>query len=320
MSARGLLVAVALGAMLSGVFGVTDGESRLAVGLAPVVVGPPPEVDLPTLFDANPTSGPVGSQIQVGSFTPCPKPATGGAWSNIVNFAQGSNSQVSYRNFPISAEGFWQGTFSIPVGAVPGAAQLTAACFNASSSPDPDAVTYTPVSFTVTPSAFTVSPASGNPGTVLAVKSADRCPPPTATGWSAIVKFGQGANPELGSKTFPVGTDGSWGGSLVVPVVPVVAVAGKAQLTAVCLDTNGAFKATVGYTPNDFDTTSPYEVRVTRSGAGAGKVTSSPAGIDCGATCKGSFGGELTLTVLAAAGSTFAAGAVIAQAPRQPAS
>jgi len=46
---------------------------------------------------------------------------------------------------------------------------------------------------------------------------------------------------------------------------------------------------------------------VTRAGAGTGTVTSSPAGIDCGATCTASFadGASVSLTASPAGGSTF---------------
>jgi hypothetical protein len=47
---------------------------------------------------------------------------------------------------------------------------------------------------------------------------------------------------------------------------------------------------------------------VTRAGTGGGTVTSTPAGIDCGATCSASFNAGITVTLEAAAvpGSTFA--------------
>ena len=47
---------------------------------------------------------------------------------------------------------------------------------------------------------------------------------------------------------------------------------------------------------------------VTKSGAGAGTVTSTPAGINCGNTCSAAFasGTSVTLTAAAATGSTFA--------------
>lgn len=52
---------------------------------------------------------------------------------------------------------------------------------------------------------------------------------------------------------------------------------------------------------------SEYALQVTRAGAGAGTVVSSPAGIDCGSTCSASFGAgtSVTLTATAASGSTF---------------
>jgi hypothetical protein len=52
---------------------------------------------------------------------------------------------------------------------------------------------------------------------------------------------------------------------------------------------------------------SSHTLSVTRSGNGSGTVTSSPAGIDCGATCSHGFtdGTSVTLTALADTASTF---------------
>ena len=52
----------------------------------------------------------------------------------------------------------------------------------------------------------------------------------------------------------------------------------------------------------------PQRVTVTKSGPGAGTVTSTPAGIDCGATCSAvfDFGTTVTLSAAPAAGSMFA--------------
>ncbi|PYN98559.1 MAG: hypothetical protein DMD91_14845 [Candidatus Rokuibacteriota bacterium] len=52
----------------------------------------------------------------------------------------------------------------------------------------------------------------------------------------------------------------------------------------------------------------PFTLTVTRTGTGAGTVASSPAGIDCGATCTGAFAfnTSVTLTATPAAGSVFA--------------
>jgi len=51
-----------------------------------------------------------------------------------------------------------------------------------------------------------------------------------------------------------------------------------------------------------------YALTVVRTGGGTGTVTSSPAGINCGATCAASFahGSPVTLTAVQASGSTFA--------------
>ncbi|HXK10020.1 MAG TPA: VCBS repeat-containing protein, partial [Vicinamibacteria bacterium] len=51
-----------------------------------------------------------------------------------------------------------------------------------------------------------------------------------------------------------------------------------------------------------------YTLTVTKAGTGTGTVTSSPAGISCGATCSASYnsGTAVTLTASPAAGSTFA--------------
>jgi hypothetical protein len=51
-----------------------------------------------------------------------------------------------------------------------------------------------------------------------------------------------------------------------------------------------------------------FALSVTKAGAGSGTVTSSPSGINCGATCSANYtsGASVTLTQLAAAGSTFA--------------
>jgi PKD repeat protein len=56
-----------------------------------------------------------------------------------------------------------------------------------------------------------------------------------------------------------------------------------------------------------FNTVS-YALSVSKSGAGSGTVSSSPAGISCGSTCSANYasGTSVTLTAAAAAGSTFA--------------
>jgi hypothetical protein len=51
-----------------------------------------------------------------------------------------------------------------------------------------------------------------------------------------------------------------------------------------------------------------FSLTVSKSGTGSGTVTSSPAGINCGATCSGTYnsGASVVLTATAASGSTFA--------------
>src|SRR6185436_138242 len=51
----------------------------------------------------------------------------------------------------------------------------------------------------------------------------------------------------------------------------------------------------------------PFALTVSRVGSGAGTITSSPGGIDCGSTCTHDFGygNEVTLTAVPAAGSSF---------------
>jgi hypothetical protein len=56
------------------------------------------------------------------------------------------------------------------------------------------------------------------------------------------------------------------------------------------------------------ETVATVGLAIIKSGTGAGTVTSSPAGIDCGGTCSGEFegGASVTLTATPATGSTFA--------------
>lgn len=63
----------------------------------------------------------------------------------------------------------------------------------------------------------------------------------------------------------------------------------------------GMFKTTAA-------SASSYALTVTKSGTGAGTVSSTPAGINCGTTCTASYapGTSVTLTATPAAGSTFA--------------
>ena len=54
-------------------------------------------------------------------------------------------------------------------------------------------------------------------------------------------------------------------------------------------------------------TLDPFSLTVTKSGTGAGTITSAPAGISCGADCTEPYtnGTSVTLTAAPAVGSTF---------------
>lgn len=67
---------------------------------------------------------------------------------------------------------------------------------------------------------------------------------------------------------------------------------------------NAGITCTATFNPQPVQT---FGLSVTKSGGGAGTVTSSPAGINCGSTCSGSFnsGVVVSLTATAVAGSTF---------------
>jgi len=69
--------------------------------------------------------------------------------------------------------------------------------------------------------------------------------------------------------------------------------------------TSGSATASVNYTQAPATT---FTLSVSKSGTGSGSVTSSPAGINCGATCSAAFnsGASVILSAVADAGSTFA--------------
>jgi phospholipase C len=79
------------------------------------------------------------------------------------------------------------------------------------------------------------------------------------------------------------------------------ACSGKSTCT---VDVKAATSATATFTSS----AAPVQLTVQSAGTGAGTVTSSLSGINCGATCTAKFskGSAVTLTATAAAGSTFA--------------
>lgn len=99
---------------------------------------------------------------------------------------------------------------------------------------------------------------------------------------SSISHFSRSASPDL----------------LMEPVLSNNLAVGQTDLTLALLQD-------LGYQINSQPSTN--ELTVTRAGAGSGTVTSSPAGIQCGATCNANFttGTPVTLTAVADGGSAF---------------
>lgn len=98
------------------------------------------------------------------------------------------------------------------------------------------------------------------------------------------------ATATVGLLAIPAGTVASWAGCDLVVGNECLIVSQSADRTVTV-----TFKRA-------------YPVAVTRAGTGTGAVTSSPAGISCGADCAESYaeGTTVTLTAAAATGSTFA--------------
>lgn len=90
--------------------------------------------------------------------------------------------------------------------------------------------------------------------------------------------------------------------------VEVLTEGGKVHTYAMLIDNKSADPV---YMPAEiiYSSTAPvtYTLTIVKAGTGSGTVTSSPAGINCGATCTATFpaGSSVQLTAAAAAGSTF---------------
>jgi len=141
--------------------------------LCSFVVASPSLAATPT-FSATPTSGPIGTSIAVAAITKCPPPGGAGDWVAIVNVAQGSNNQVSFKNFLIANDGSWSGTINLPNGLTLGAASLTASCFDAQHHV-PDTVDYAAIPITV------VAPTTTTTSTTTSTASTSTTEPATTT-------------------------------------------------------------------------------------------------------------------------------------------
>ncbi|HJR01551.1 MAG TPA: PASTA domain-containing protein, partial [Methylomirabilota bacterium] len=110
--------------------------------------------------------------------------------------------------------------------------------------------------------------------------------------------------PGLASCNDSVGTGTSTGGSGHLDTLTV----GAHTYTVTATSKDGATAtAQIAYTVVS-QPAAPSTLTVTTAGTGSGSVSSSPAGIECGATCTHAFalGTQVTLSATAAAGSTFA--------------
>ncbi len=138
------------------------------------------------------------------------------------------------------------------------------------------------------------------------------CLPPTPIYMLSVSKTGSGAGTMTSS---PAGINcgtacaADYDGNTIVALTPVPAIgssftgwSGACTGTGTCnLTMNAAKFVSANFALNT------YYLTVAKSGAGAGLVTSSPAGINCGTSCSASYdyGTVVTLTAAASIGSTF---------------
>jgi hypothetical protein len=134
---------------------------------------------------------------------------------------------------------------------------------------------------------LTVARAGSGTGTVTSVPAGIDC------GEACTAQFDGGTIVTLTAVAAAGSTFVGWGG----------ACAGTVATCTVSM--TEAREVTAAFAPMDADA---HMLLVSRMGPGSGSVTSVPAGIDCGAVCSASFahGTSVTLTAVAAAGSSFA--------------
>ncbi len=102
---------------------------------------------------------------------------------------------------------------------------------------------------------FTSSPSSGPAGTTISAQSVTPCVPPASSpGGGPFIRLTlQRGSVTLGSAQIPLGSGGSWSGSVTVSSS---ASPGSAQLTAFCIAGPQAEGAVLEYTPHTFTVTS----------------------------------------------------------------
>jgi hypothetical protein len=143
------------------------------------------------------------------------------------------------------------------------------------------------VKVTVTPSTslLTVTQSGAGAGVVTGSPAGINC------GTSCSASFTNGTSVTLTATPAFGSTFAGWSGACNGTQACTVTMSGARDVTAVFVPVVGAYLLTVA-----------------PSGSGTGAVFSSPAGINCGTSCSGSFasGANITLTATAAFGSTFA--------------
>lgn len=145
--------------------------------------------------------------------------------------------------------------------------------------------------------------AAGNVTTVVTVNVSN--PPPVCTLAANPAAIASGGSSTLtatcnGSPTAYVWTGGACAGTTAASCT--VTPADTTSYTVTGTNLGGA-----GTLASASVTVTPLSYSLTVVPAGSGTVTSSPAGINCGATCSASFnsGSSVTLTAVATAGNTF---------------
>jgi hypothetical protein len=126
----------------------------------------------------------------------------------------------------------------------------------------------------------------------------------TAGTGSGSVSCDTGTGPEACASSYPDGTTITLTASPAAGSTFAGWSGGGCSGTGSCVISNIGADTTVTATFNLIQ----HTLTVAKTGTGSGTVTSSPAGISCGATCSASFneGTVVTLTASPAAGSTFA--------------
>jgi hypothetical protein len=136
--------------------------------------------------------------------------------------------------------------------------------------------------FTLQTFNLTLTKAGAGSGTVTSSPSGINC------GTTCSASFNNGTSVTLTASASAGSTFAGWSGACTGTGSCVVSMTSAQSVTATFNLQN-------------------FTLTLAKAGAGSGNVTSSPAGIDCGTTCSGSYtnGTSVTLTPTAAAGSTF---------------